>query len=60
MIESRASAQPLDEDRLAALLSACAGDDADSVAAKVEQAALRSQGGRARDDIAVLVLRVAR
>jgi serine phosphatase RsbU (regulator of sigma subunit) len=60
VIESRASAQPLDEDRLAALLSACAGDDADSVAAKVEQAALRAQGGRARDDIAVLVLRVAR
>jgi PAS domain S-box-containing protein len=60
VIESQASGQPLDEDRLAALLSACAGDDADSVAAKVEQAALRSQGGRARDDIAVLVLRVAR
>jgi PAS domain S-box-containing protein len=60
VIESRPPGTPFDEARLAELLSTCAGQDADSVAAKVEQAALSSQGGQVRDDIAVLVLRVAR
>ncbi len=60
VIESREAEGRLDEDRLAELLSHCAGGDADTVAAEVEQAALRSWGGRAGDDIAVLVLRVAR
>jgi serine phosphatase RsbU (regulator of sigma subunit) len=60
VIESRGDGQALDEERLAELLGECAGEDADSVVAKVEQAALRSQGGRARDDIAVLALRVSR
>ena len=59
VIESRGAERRLDEDRLADLLSRCAGGDADTVAAEVEQAALRSWGGRAGDDIAVLVLRVA-
>jgi serine phosphatase RsbU (regulator of sigma subunit) len=60
VIESRTPGQSLDGQGLAELLSDCAGLDADSVATKVEQAALRSQEGRAHDDIAVLVLRVAR
>ena len=60
VIESRTSGQSLDGQGLKEVLNDCAGLDADSVATKVEQAALRSQEGRAHDDIAVLVLRVAR
>jgi PAS domain S-box-containing protein len=59
VVENRAGEDKLDEPRLAALVSACAGRGADAIATRVEEAALRSQGGRARDDIAVLVLRVA-
>ncbi len=44
VIESRGDGQPLDEERLAELLSTCAGADADSVAAQVERAALRVPG----------------
>ena len=50
--------QVLDERRLAELVATCAGAGADAIAAKVEEAAVLSQGGRPRDDIAVLVLRV--
>jgi PAS domain S-box-containing protein len=57
VIESRGS-NVLDERRLAELLATCAGSGADAIAAKVEEAAVLSQGGRPRDDIAVLVLRV--
>ena len=60
VIESRTPGQSLDGQGLKDLLNDCAGLDADSVANKVEQAALRSQEGRAHDDIAVLVLRIAR
>jgi sigma-B regulation protein RsbU (phosphoserine phosphatase) len=49
----------LEEERLTALLAGCAGKGADAIAACVEEEAIRSQGGRPRDDIAVLVLRVA-
>jgi serine phosphatase RsbU (regulator of sigma subunit) len=49
----------LEERLLAALLAECAGADADAIASRVEEAAIRSQGGRPRDDIAVVVLRVA-
>jgi PAS domain S-box-containing protein len=49
----------LAEERLAALLAECAGKGADAIAARIEEAAVRSQGGNPRDDIAVLVLRVA-
>jgi serine phosphatase RsbU (regulator of sigma subunit) len=49
----------LEEDGLIELLSACAGSGADAIAARVEEAAIGSQNGRPRDDIAVLVLRVA-
>jgi hypothetical protein len=40
-------------------LAACAGEGADAIAARVEEAALAASGGKPRDDIAVLVLRVA-
>jgi PAS domain S-box-containing protein len=58
VIESRSDATVLDERRLAELVATCAGTGADAIAAKVEEAAVLSQGGRPRDDIAVLVLRV--
>jgi PAS domain S-box-containing protein len=56
--ESRGDSH-IDERRLAELIATCAGAGADAIAAKVEEAAVLSQGGRPRDDIAVLVLRVA-
>ena len=60
VIEARASnGHSLDEDRLADLVATCAGADADAIAARVETAALEAQDGNPRDDIAVLVLRVA-
>jgi len=40
-------------------VATCAGREADAIAAEIEQAAIRGQRGRPRDDIAVLVLRVA-
>jgi len=58
VIESRGDATVLDERRLAELVATCAGTGADAIAARVEEAAVLSQGGRPRDDIAVLVLRV--
>jgi len=59
VIESRmASNGVLDERRLAELVATCAGSGADAIAAKVEEAAVLSQDGRPKDDIAVLVLRV--
>ena len=60
VIESRVNAHGvLDERRLAELISTCAGRDPDTIASKVEDAAVLSQNGRPKDDIAVLVLRVA-
>jgi PAS domain S-box-containing protein len=59
VVETRGGPDVLDEAGLAGLVSACAGRGADAIAATVEEAALRSQGGRPRDDIAVLVLRMA-
>ena len=60
VIESRATSNGvLDERRLAELVATCAGGGADAIAAKVEEAAVLSQDGRPKDDIAVLVLRVA-
>ena len=43
--------------RLAALLAGCAGAGAGAIADAVERDALESQGGAARDDVAVLVAR---
>jgi serine phosphatase RsbU (regulator of sigma subunit) len=51
--------ETLEEDRLAQLLTAYAGAGADAIAAGVEDAAVAASGGTPRDDIAVLVLRVA-
>jgi PAS domain S-box-containing protein len=45
---------------LTEVLEACAGLDADEIAERVTQAALDFQGGRPYDDLALLVLRVAR
>jgi serine phosphatase RsbU (regulator of sigma subunit) len=49
----------LDERRLAELVATCAGRDPDAIASRIEEAAVLSQNGHPRDDIAVLVLRVA-
>ena len=59
VIEPRGPGATIDEARLAELVAACAGRGADAIAAEIEQAALSSHGGRPRDDIAVLVLRVS-
>ena len=59
MIESRPDSNGvLDERRLAELVATCAGGSPDAIAARIEDAAVMSQNGRPRDDIAVLVLRV--
>jgi serine phosphatase RsbU (regulator of sigma subunit) len=49
----------LEETSLAGVLAGCAGMGADAIAARVEDEAIRSRNGNPRDDIAVLVLRVA-
>jgi PAS domain S-box-containing protein len=60
VIESRMTSNGvLDERRLMELVATCAGRDPDTIATKVEEAAILSQDGRPRDDIAVLVLRIA-
>jgi PAS domain S-box-containing protein len=60
VIESRADSDGvLDERRLGELVATCAGSGPDAIAARIEEAAVMSQNGRPRDDIAVLVLRVA-
>jgi PAS domain S-box-containing protein len=59
VIEGRGDDVLLDENGLADLLAGCAGAGADAIAARVEEAAVSSQNRSPRDDIAVLVLRVA-
>jgi PAS domain S-box-containing protein len=59
VIEGRGVNVLLDEDGLRDLLAGCVGAGADAIAARVEDAAVSAQGGHPRDDIAVLVLRVA-
>jgi PAS domain S-box-containing protein len=59
VIEGRGASALLDEDGLRRLLAECAGAGADAIAARVEDAAVAAQEGNPRDDIAVLVLRVA-
>jgi PAS domain S-box-containing protein len=60
VIEQRASSNGvLDERRLSELVATCTGRDPDAIASRIEEAAVLSQNGRPRDDIAVLVLRVA-
>ena len=43
--------------RLAAFLAGCAGADASAIAEAVEREALETQGGRPRDDVAVVAVR---
>jgi serine phosphatase RsbU (regulator of sigma subunit) len=59
VIEGRSANVTFDEDGLRRLLSECAGAGADAIAARVEDAAFAAQENNPRDDIAVLVLRVA-
>jgi PAS domain S-box-containing protein len=59
VIEGRGADVPFDEDGLRELLAECGGAGADAIAARVEDAAFAAQEGSPRDDIAVLVLRVA-
>ena len=49
----------LAEERLADVVASCAGMHADAIAGRVEAAALAAEEGPPRDDIAVVVLRVA-
>ncbi len=55
-------ASPLDDafgpDHLASFVAGCAGADASVIAGRIQDAALEIQGGVARDDVAVLVVRV--
>ena len=46
------------DERLAALLAACVGEDAAGIADRIVGDALSFQGGRTQDDLALLVLRV--
>jgi len=55
--EAGAPENPIGEERLAELLSGCAGALADEIAEWVVDTAIGIQDGRPRDDIAVLVLR---
>ena len=59
VIENRAGTNGvLDERRLAELVATCSGGGADLIASRIEEAAVLSQDGRPKDDIAVLVLRI--
>ncbi|HYY21189.1 MAG TPA: SpoIIE family protein phosphatase [Thermoleophilaceae bacterium] len=60
VIEARGPGGALSEERLHEVLAASAGLDAEAVAARIESAVLAAQGGGPpRDDVAVLVLRLA-
>jgi serine phosphatase RsbU (regulator of sigma subunit) len=59
VIEGRAAHGAMTEERLAELVAGCAGLGADAIAARIEDEAVSVQEGEPRDDIAVLVLRVA-
>src|SRR4051812_6624043 len=58
VIEASPGERAFGPDRLAALLAGCAGRDAPSVGAAIEDEVLRVQDGSVRDDVAVLVARV--
>jgi PAS domain S-box-containing protein len=59
VIEASPADAAFGPERLAALLGELAGQDADRIAAGVERAVLEVQGGRPRDDVAIVVARVA-
>jgi serine phosphatase RsbU (regulator of sigma subunit) len=56
--EAGSPRNPLGEERLAEVVGGCAGMDADSIAGRVEAAALEVEDAAPRDDIAVVVVRV--
>jgi PAS domain S-box-containing protein len=56
--DARRNGDIFGEERLRKLLEACRGASADHIAGQVEEAAVEIQHGDARDDIAVVVLRV--
>jgi serine phosphatase RsbU (regulator of sigma subunit) len=56
--EGRGTEGLFGDERLAEVLAGCAGADAGTIAERITAAALAFQGGRAQDDLAVLVLRV--
>jgi PAS domain S-box-containing protein len=58
VIEARGPSGMFGNEELAAVLAGCAGLDAISVATRIESAALEIQEGTARDDIAILVVRI--
>jgi PAS domain S-box-containing protein len=58
VIEARGPGGMLGNDELQDILAGCAGLDAISVATRIESAALEIQEGNARDDIAILVVRI--
>lgn len=58
VLEARGTDRALGEDGVTELLTAFGGEDAQSLASRIERTALDMQQGRPRDDIAVLVLRV--
>jgi len=57
--EAGSPRRALGEERLGELVADCAGMDADAIAGQVEAAALALEDGPPRDDIAVVVVRVA-
>ena len=56
--EARGAGGMLGADNLASVLAGCAGLDAESVAGRIESAALDIQEGSPHDDIAILVVRI--
>jgi serine phosphatase RsbU (regulator of sigma subunit) len=59
LTEARTPEGLLGDERLAAVLSACAGFGAGAIAARLEHAALSPQRHRPRDDVAIAVARVS-
>jgi PAS domain S-box-containing protein len=58
LLEARSPDGQFDPDLLAGALLSAAGGSAEDVAAAVERAVLRFEGGQPRDDMALMVLRV--
>jgi hypothetical protein len=58
VIEATPDDRALGPGRLAGFLARCAGRGAAGIAAAVEREAVEAQGGRPRDDVAVVVARV--
>jgi serine phosphatase RsbU (regulator of sigma subunit) len=56
--EARTRTGLLGDERFAGLVRACAGLDAGAIASRLERAAIESQQGRPRDDVAIAVARV--